>query len=97
MANGRLTDANERSGDRELVARLRAIAGDLPLDRLAVAFVAARPFVDVVLSGAATTAQLASHVAAMKIRLDRSTPDALAGLAEPPERYWPTRGSLGWA
>jgi aryl-alcohol dehydrogenase-like predicted oxidoreductase len=97
FANGRLTDANDRPEDRPLVARLRTIADNLPLDRLAVAFVAAQPFVDVVLSGAATTGQLASHVAAIDVDVERTTLGTLAALAEPPERYWAVRTALRWS
>jgi aryl-alcohol dehydrogenase-like predicted oxidoreductase len=93
-ANGRLTDANERRDDAALLERLRAVADGLPLDRLAIAFALSHRFVDVVLSGAATTAQLASHVTATSAPpLDVGR---LAAFAEPPDRYWRTRGSLPW-
>jgi len=93
-ANGRLTDANDRPEDADLLARLRAVAPGRPVDRLAIAFALSHPFVDVVLSGAATTAQLASHaVAAAEPALDVAS---LATLAEPRELYWGTRGALPW-
>ena len=97
FANGRLTDANDRPEDRAPVSRLRGIAGDLALDRLAVAFVAAQPFVDVVLSGAATVAQLGSNVTAISVDLDGATLEALRGHAEAPARYWATRAALRWS
>jgi aryl-alcohol dehydrogenase-like predicted oxidoreductase len=96
-ANGRLTDANDRPGDVALLDELRATAPGVPVDRLAIAFALAQPFVDVVLSGAATAGQLASHVAATgEPPLDDGTRDRLAALAESPERYWRTRGALPW-
>src|SRR5262249_43300375 len=96
-ANGRLTDLNDRPDDAALLARLRAVADGLAIDRLALAFALAHPFVDVVLSGAATTAQLASHVAAAdSASAPRPDPERLAAFTEPPERYWRTRGSLPW-
>jgi aryl-alcohol dehydrogenase-like predicted oxidoreductase len=95
FANGRLTPANQRPEDDALRARLQGVG--LPLDQLAVAFVAGQPFVDVVLSGAATIAQLHSHVAALDIRLDGGPRAALAGIAEPTDRYWKTRRALPWA
>jgi len=95
-ANGRLTDANDRPSDAGLLAALRRIGGGRPIDQLAVAFALAHPFVDVVLSGAATTAQLASHVRAAETPLDASLRDALAAVAEPPPVYWRTRGQLPW-
>jgi aryl-alcohol dehydrogenase-like predicted oxidoreductase len=96
-ANGRLTDANDRPDDAALLSRLRTIAAGRPLDRLAVAFALAHPFVDVVLSGAATAAQVASHAAAAAAPADEPDPrTALAACAEPPEDYWRTRTALPW-
>jgi aryl-alcohol dehydrogenase-like predicted oxidoreductase len=96
-ANGRLTDANDRPEDAALLARLRAIADGRPLDRLAIAFVLAHQFVDVVLSGAATAAQMASHAAAAAAPPgDVDVRAALAGCAEPAEDYWRTRATLPW-
>jgi aryl-alcohol dehydrogenase-like predicted oxidoreductase len=80
-----------------MLGELRAAGGGMPIDRLAVAFALSHPFVDVVLSGAATTGQLVSHVAASAApALDAVVRDRLAALAEPPERYWRTRGALPW-
>ena len=94
FANGRLTDANARPEDAALLEHLHALAPGVPLDHVAVAFVLAHPYVDVALSGAATTAQLASHLGAVATTIE---PRALASLAEPPERYWATRASLPWS
>jgi aryl-alcohol dehydrogenase-like predicted oxidoreductase len=98
LANGRLTPANERPEDRRLVARLRTVAAErgCAIDQLALAVVLAQPFVDVVLSGAATTAQLASHVGALAVELDDAARAALSELVEPPAAYWATRASLPW-
>jgi aryl-alcohol dehydrogenase-like predicted oxidoreductase len=93
FANGRLTDANARPEDGALLARVAALAPGVPLDRTALAFVLAHPFVDVALSGAATVAQLASHVEGSALAVDAG---ALAALAEPPATYWRTRASLPW-
>ncbi len=95
-ANGRLTDVNDRPDDAALRDRLRAAASGWPIDQLAVAFALAHPWVDIVLSGAATAAQLASHVHAVAAPLAPAARDALAAFAEPPERYWRTRASLPW-
>jgi aryl-alcohol dehydrogenase-like predicted oxidoreductase len=96
-ANGRLTDANDRADDQPMLDALRAATDGRPADQVAVAFALAHPFVDVVLSGAATTAQLASHVAAAGAPpLEAAGRARLAALAEPPERYWRTRGALPW-
>jgi aryl-alcohol dehydrogenase-like predicted oxidoreductase len=97
-ANGRLTDANTRPGDAAWLAELRDVAaraGRTVAD-LAVGFVLAQPAIDVALSGAATTDQLAGHVAAAASPLDAATAAALARFAEPSRAYWATRGSLPW-
>ena len=98
LANVRLTAANVRPEDASLTRALGATAARLGcgIDQLALAFVLAEPFVDVVLSGAATTAQLASHVGAPSLTLDREARGTLAALAEPPTRYWQTRATLPW-
>jgi len=99
FANGRLTGANALASDAGLVAGLGALARahGCAVDQLAVAFVLAHPFVDVALSGAATTGQLASHAGAVAVSLDDAARTALAGLAEPPGRYWATRAALPWS
>jgi aryl-alcohol dehydrogenase-like predicted oxidoreductase len=94
FANGRLTDANARPDDAAMLARLRAAVPGIPLDRVALAWALAHPFVDVALSGAATVPQLGSHVAATAIALH---PDAASGVAEDPARYWATRAALPWS
>jgi aryl-alcohol dehydrogenase-like predicted oxidoreductase len=99
LANGRLTDANLRREDAALVTRLRAVAAatGAHVDQLALAWVLVHPFVDVVLSGAATTTQLASHVGALSVALDADARAALDALAEMPADYWATRGRLPWS
>ena len=91
MANGRLAgpDAPEA---------LRAVAAetDQGCDAVALAFVLRRPWAGVVLSGAATTAQLASNLHAAVVDLDEDRAARLAALAEEPGAYWETRGRLPW-
>ncbi|MFF4089472.1 aldo/keto reductase [Streptomyces nigra] len=91
MANGRLAgpDAPEA---------LRAVAAetDQGCDAVALAFVLRRPWAGVVLSGAATTAQLASNLHAAVVDLDEDRLARLAALAEEPGVYWGTRGRLPW-
>ena len=98
VANGRLTPANRRPADAALAGRLRALAdgAGCSVDQLAVAWVLRHPFVDVVLSGAATPAQLASHAGALRLTLDDATTRALDALAETPAVYWTTRAGLPW-
>lgn len=96
-ANGRLTDANPRPEDAALIAALRAIAGGSSIVDLALAFVLHHPYIDVALSGAATTTQFAAHVGALARPLDQTTLERCAWLAEPPQAYWTTRSRLPWS
>ena len=91
LANGRLTDRGEIEPLSAAAARAGAGA-----DALALAAVLARPWVDVVLSGATTTQQLESNLQARQLEWTDELEDELAGLAEPTERYWETRSSLAW-
>ncbi len=67
-------------------------------ERLAPALAAAlaKPWVDVVLSGASTIGQLESNLSARELALDDGAVAALDAMAEPPERYWQTRSALQW-
>jgi aryl-alcohol dehydrogenase-like predicted oxidoreductase len=91
MANGRL--AAEHAPDA-----VRAIAEEkgLGADAVALALVLRQPWAGVVLSGAATTAQLASNLHAAVIDLDEDQLTRLAALAEDPHVYWERRGQLPW-
>ena len=65
-------------------------------DALALAAVLARPWVDVVLSGAATEEHLVANLAAARVPWDGEAEDTLAELAEPSDGYWTTRKALPW-
>ncbi len=97
-ANGRLTQVNRRPEDRDLVARLDAIAATagLTVDQLAVAFVASLPFIDVVNSGAATVDHLRSHAVGIGTHLSEEARASLEDVLENPQQYWATRSSLPW-
>ncbi len=62
-------------------------------DQIALAAALAQPFSDVVLSGAATTEQLASNARALERDLDL---DRYASLIEAPDAYWAQRARLAW-
>jgi aryl-alcohol dehydrogenase-like predicted oxidoreductase len=82
MANGRLASSPALGREPDAVALAAALH---------------QPWANVVLSGAATPAQLASNLRARDVTL---TPDRLAhlaGLAEPSEEYWAHRATLPWA
>ena len=89
VANGRLTNRDPRSA-----APLRDAFPDNNPDSVAIAAVLARPWVDVVLSGASTAAQLKSNLTALHV--DPAAVGDLSELAEPPADYWSMRSSLEW-
>ena len=62
----------------------------------AIAAALANSWVDVVLSGAVTEAQLRSNVAALTMPPLPDELAALSKLAEPPDRYWKERSQLAW-
>lgn len=98
LANGRLTPRNDNPDFADKMARLRQQAGRLSttIDALALAAVLAQPWVDVVLSGAATVAQMESNLAALDVAWDAEAAEQLNRLAETPDVYWTTRKNLPW-
>jgi aryl-alcohol dehydrogenase-like predicted oxidoreductase len=88
LANGRLTD---RGDVPALIAAARE-AGVTP-DALALGFVLAQPWVDVVLSGATTVPELESNLGALAVDVDSA---AFDGLVEDPDAYWKHRAELPW-
>jgi aryl-alcohol dehydrogenase-like predicted oxidoreductase len=89
VANGRLTSRNQA-----LAARLAEAAGEWPIDAVAIAAALHEPWAGVVLSGAATSRQLASNLQALDIPQENT--ERLPHLAETPEAYWRTRSRLAW-
>ncbi|MFN8109442.1 MAG: aldo/keto reductase [Thermoleophilia bacterium] len=88
VANGRLT---ARGGHAAFTAAA-AQFGATP-DAAAIAWALAQPFVDCVLSGASTVAQLADNLRAFAVEMP---PDAFDGFREAPETYWSRRSGLRW-
>ncbi|WP_310742241.1 aldo/keto reductase [Microbispora sp. H13382] len=91
VANGRLT-AHAAPPALARAARERGVTPDA----LALAAVLARPWAGVVLSGAATTAQLAGNLTALAVTWDEEAEETLAGLTEDAETYWARRAVLPW-
>ena len=90
LANGRLTARGAPEPLRAEAARLA-----VGPDAVAIAAALAQPFLDVVLLGAATPAQLDENLRALA--LDGAAAAAnLAALAEPPQQYWAERARLPW-
>lgn len=90
LANGRLASA---TGPLRQAADALGVGGDA----IALAAVLQQPWAGLVLSGAATTTQLTSNLAATGLRFDDGYLARLAGLAEPPHTYWRLRSQLPWA
>jgi aryl-alcohol dehydrogenase-like predicted oxidoreductase len=91
VANGRLT---ARAAPAPLAEAAREL-GTTP-DAVAIAAVLARPWVDVVLSGAATVAQLELNAAALDVDYDGDLDARLHAFREAPETYWENRTALPW-
>ena len=90
LANGRLAARAAPPALREAAARHR-----VGPDAVALAAALALPFADVVLSGAATVAQLADNLRAREVDGDAVAAE-LTSLVESPERYWSERARLPW-
>lgn len=98
LANGRLT---ARNGDPAFAAKRRLLETDAgrlrtTIDALALAAVLAEPWVDVVLSGAATVEQLHSNAQACALAWDCEAGERLSRITEAPDEYWGRRGRLSW-
>lgn len=98
LANGRLTRRGLGTLEPAARAALERDAKRLgcSVDAWALAAALARPWTDVVLSGATTTSQLRSNLTALAVGWDLAAEATLTGLAEPPERYWKNRSELPW-
>ena len=92
LANGRLAPRGAEPALAD-AARERGTSEDA----VALAAALARPWADVVLSGAATVAQLESNLAARELNWDDELEQRLSGLAEEPAAYWNTRAELPWS
>jgi len=98
LANGRLTSRNDHPDFQAQMALLKQISAELgtTIDALAMAYVLAQPWVDVVLSGAAQEAHLRSNLAALEVEIPQEVQKRLSELCEEPKAYWQIRKSLAW-
>ncbi|MFF0450554.1 aldo/keto reductase [Streptomyces sp. NPDC004609] len=95
MANGRLADRYATGPETTALREVAQLAG-VPCDAVALAAVAAQPWADIVLSGAATVEQLTSNLSATRVSLVPDQLERLTALAEPAEAYWAHRARLAW-
>lgn len=98
MANGRLAPRNDDPAfaDRRRLLEAEAARLGTTLDALAIAAVLARPWADVVLSGAAASEQLLSNLAALSVPWDPEAESHLDPIAEGPAEYWSIRARMPW-
>ncbi len=98
LANGRLTSRNTAPDFQKQMTMLQRLAEELnsTVDGLALAAVLNQPFVDVVLSGAASVEHLQSNLQALQLPWSDSLAATLRELVEPVESYWHTRSQLAW-
>ncbi|HMH86426.1 MAG TPA: aldo/keto reductase [Gemmatimonadaceae bacterium] len=100
LANGRLTHRNRE--DDQVLAPLVARIGELAeargttIEMLALAAALARPWVDVVLTGAATVEQIRSNVAALELGYDAELDEQLRSVSVSSTEYWRARTSFKW-
>jgi len=94
VANGRLAPGSPLGATSELamVARRHGVE----IDAVAIAAALAQPWVDVVLSGAATVGHLDDNLHALRVELDDDELDRLGLLAETATAYWRERAELPW-
>jgi aryl-alcohol dehydrogenase-like predicted oxidoreductase len=91
LANGRLT----RRGGIPALGELALEAG-CSQDALSLAIATAQPWADIVLSGAATVAELLSNLVAREVAVDEAWANQLSTIREDPATYWDTRSALPW-
>ena len=100
LANGRLTHDNRNDDDvfSPRLAKIRALAESrgTTIEKLALAAALARPWADVVLTGAATVDQIHSSVGAMEVHYDAELDGQLRPLSIASEDYWRARSAFRW-
>jgi aryl-alcohol dehydrogenase-like predicted oxidoreductase len=99
VANGRLTQKNNQPNFLHKKKLLQELADEngCNIDAIALAAILHQPWVDNVLSGAATEQQLVSNLQSLHVSFKEGQMDELLSqLKEEPEEYWAIRKSLDW-
>ena len=100
LANGRLTQANRDKGDvlYPAVARIREVAESwgATVETLALAGALARPWANIVLSGAATVDQIRLTVGALDFVYGAELDEQLRSVAVDSSEYWRARSTFRW-
>jgi aryl-alcohol dehydrogenase-like predicted oxidoreductase len=100
LANGRLTHGN-RDGEVEFaapVARIFKLAEDraTTIERVAITAALARPWADVVLTGAATVEHITSTVTPLELTYDPELDEQIRSISVSADDYWRARKSFKW-
>lgn len=100
LANGRLSHEN-RDSDSVLfpaVTRIRELAESrgITVETLALGAALARPWADVVLTGAATVGQIQSNVGALEFAYDAEIEEELRSVSIASDEYWRARSAFRW-
>ena len=100
LANGRLTQGNRNESEAvyPLVARIRKLAEarGATLEKLALAAAVARPWADIVLTGAATVEQIRSNVGALDLAWNPELEKQLGSISIQSAEYWRARSTFEW-
>jgi aryl-alcohol dehydrogenase-like predicted oxidoreductase len=96
VANGRLTPAEADPHPAAVAARELAMELGVSVDQVATAAVLAQPWAWRVLSGAVTTGQLGSNLAAAALSLNAVDLGRLTAHPQPAAEYWAQRSARSW-
>ena len=100
LANGRLTHLNRNQSEAvyPLVERIGRIAESrgTTIERLALAAVLARPWANIVLTGAATVEQIRASGEAVGFAFDDDLERQLRSISTSSDEYWRARSSFSW-
>lgn len=98
LANGRLTEKNQSARFSTRFQVLAELAEELEtsIDGLALAAILKEPWVDQVLSGAASKEHLLSNLKVIDIEWTDYLEERLGALEESPQDYWEIRKLMAW-
>jgi aryl-alcohol dehydrogenase-like predicted oxidoreductase len=97
VANGRLAPGGDATGPGSPLGAAAA-AADVTPDAIAISAALAQPWTTIALSGAVSTAQLQSNVAALRVTAPAGLATELTeSMAESPPAYWAERSARPWS
>lgn len=98
LANGRLTIRNDSPAfaQKKMVLNKIAQQHNVEIDAIALAYILAKPWVDIVLSGAAVPEHLLSNLQGLSVQLSGDHMDELSSIKVESKAYWMERSVMGW-